>query len=248
MPLSNAERQRRFKARRRQKMAEVTIEGNGNDLANDGNVISDSTVEPYLTRHQRKSREWHQARAGTRKGLTLARVPLKTGGPSNFTPELGNLIIQSMLHHGSMRRACELDPNIPGRSTIRLWTITQPEFRAAYARAREAVVDDWVEEMIEIADDEGSDPLSRRVRVDARRWIMSKLAPGRFGDKLTLAASDGAAGFANATALPEMSDAELDALERLAQVRLAELGQIEGEAEAVEEPTGVVPTERSTED
>ena len=40
------------------------------------------------------------------------------------------------------------------------------------------------EEILSISDDPNEDPQSRRVRVDARKWLMSKWAPKRYGDKL----------------------------------------------------------------
>jgi hypothetical protein len=46
------------------------------------------------------------------------------------------------------------------------------------------LVERWADEIIEIADDETIEPNSRRLRVDTRKWLMSKLAPHRYGDKL----------------------------------------------------------------
>jgi hypothetical protein len=37
---------------------------------------------------------------------------------------------------------------------------------------------------LRIADDPNEDPQSRRVRVDTRKWILSKWAPKKYGDKL----------------------------------------------------------------
>jgi hypothetical protein len=55
--------------------------------------------------------------------------------------------------------------------------------------AREA----WLDDMIDITDRDDLDPLDQRVRIDARRWIMSKLAPQRYGDKVILG-GDGSLG------------------------------------------------------
>jgi hypothetical protein len=68
-----------------------------------------------------------------------------------------------------------------------------------YARAKEAALEAMADEMLDIADDverdtyedgEGAvriapDVVNRaRLRVDTRKWIMSKLAPKKYGDKL----------------------------------------------------------------
>jgi hypothetical protein len=59
----------------------------------------------------------------------------------------------------------------------------------------------WSEEIIEIADDAASDKFTdangnervdnehinrSRLRVDTRKWLMSKLAPKKYGDKVDL--------------------------------------------------------------
>jgi len=66
------------------------------------------------------------------------------------------------------------------------------------------------------------DPLDKRVRCDTRKWLMSKLAPGAFGDKITVAGDPAAPlGIGGALDLARLSDQELDLLEQLAQARLA---------------------------
>ena len=67
-------------------------------------------------------------------------------------------------------------------------------------RAREAQAEHWADEIIEIADDSGLDVVNNgeggyridgeaiqraRLRVDARKWLMSKLAPKKYGDRVT---------------------------------------------------------------
>jgi hypothetical protein len=47
--------------------------------------------------------------------------------------------------------------------------------------------------MIEIADRADLDPLDKWVRIEARRWIMSKVSPGRYGDKIVVG-GDGSLG------------------------------------------------------
>jgi hypothetical protein len=49
------------------------------------------------------------------------------------------------------------------------------------------------DEILEIADDIAGDPARDRLRLDTRKWLMSKIAPKVYGDKLDLthAAPDG---------------------------------------------------------
>ena len=86
---------------------------------------------------------------------------------------------------------------MPDISTVKDWIIQDREgFSPKYTRAREAQLDLMAEEVLEIADeppertehgvDSGS-IANKRIRFDARRWYLSKLAPKRYGDRLEIA-------------------------------------------------------------
>lgn len=55
-----------------------------------------------------------------------------------------------------------------------------------YARAKEAQADALADEIVDIADgrDGDKDAASRRVRVDARKWVAAKLRPKVWGEKV----------------------------------------------------------------
>jgi len=108
---------------------------------------------------------------------------------------------------------------MPHESTARRWLLREPEFRALYVEARKVVVEMWVDEIIEIADRDGLDPLDKRVRIDVRRWIMSKVSPQRFGDKIVVG-GNGGLGIGGSVSLSDLSDEQLAALEALAALRL----------------------------
>ena len=79
---------------------------------------------------------------------------------------------------------------IPSHQTIYNWLNEEhkeydKEFLDNYRRAREAQADFYADEMIEIADTE-KDPNKARVRLDARKWVSSKLKPKKYGDKLDM--------------------------------------------------------------
>lgn len=73
-----------------------------------------------------------------------------------------------------------------------------------YMRAREAQADKMVEDILAIADDGRNDTYQTdngeavnhdviarsRLRVDARKWLASKMAPKKYGDKLALGGAD----------------------------------------------------------
>lgn len=75
---------------------------------------------------------------------------------------------------------------MPHAGTVHRWLAEDRSgFCEQYARACQQRAEYWVEEIIEIADSD-DDPNSRRVRVDARKWIACKLLPRKYGDKLDM--------------------------------------------------------------
>ena len=86
---------------------------------------------------------------------------------------------------GETLRVISAEPGMPATATIWDWVNEDRDgFAGRYAKARERQMDAWVEEVLTIADDETIEPNSRRVRVDTRKWLMSKIAYRKFGDKI----------------------------------------------------------------
>lgn len=67
------------------------------------------------------------------------------------------------------------------------WIQADSHRSAQYARAREAQADHFAEEIIEISDKaigkSAADVQARRLAVDSRKWLASKMAPKRYGDR-----------------------------------------------------------------
>lgn len=89
---------------------------------------------------------------------------------------------------------------MPGRATVLRWLRDHEEFRAQYEMARMEQADVLADEIIEIADqspghtEHGTDSGAvqhQRLRVDARKWVASKLKPKVYGDKQAIEHSGG---------------------------------------------------------
>lgn len=122
------------------------------------------------------------------------------GRPSEFSQATAETICERLSHGESLRQICT-DEQMPGKSTVMRWLASSGEFRDQYARAREAQADHWAEEIVEIADDSSEDVVidpetghvrqnaefvnRSRLRVDTRKWLMARMAPKKYGDKLT---------------------------------------------------------------
>lgn len=70
--------------------------------------------------------------------------------------------------------------------TVWRWIREREEFRKQYDRAKQESVDVHAEEILDIADDVSGEVSRDRLRIDARKWIASKLKPKKYGDKTSL--------------------------------------------------------------
>jgi hypothetical protein len=119
------------------------------------------------------------------------------GRPSSYTIELAETICDRIAEGESLRSICA-DEDMPDKKTVLRWLRKDEEFRAHYAQAREDQAEHLLDEIFQIADDTTNDTeygdagpkantewISRsRLRVDTRKWAMSKLAPKKYGEKL----------------------------------------------------------------
>lgn len=148
----------------------------------------------------------------TRKGKKAAeRKPAKMGRPSAYSKALANAICTRVAAGDSLRKIIE-DEAMPSMSMVMRWLADEgnADFREQYARAREAQADLYFGQIIEIADtpqvgvktktivgggEKDKDKVEtaqgdmiehRRLQVDARKFVVARLAPKKYGEKLEL--------------------------------------------------------------
>lgn len=109
---------------------------------------------------------------------------------------------------------------MPCMTTVFKWLREDEAFAQQYARAREDQADALADEIVAIADEaevsakqdgeeirlalDATAVARNRLRVDARKWVASKLKPKKYGERTTLAGDPEAP-------LHGLSDADLDA-------------------------------------
>ena len=95
--------------------------------------------------------------------------------------------ILDRLSGGETLRQILLTPGYPTRqSFLRLVDADKyPLLADRYARARRDGLDVQAEQLIEVAQDDKRDPNARRVEIDARKWLLSKMRPDKYGDRVT---------------------------------------------------------------
>lgn len=132
--------------------------------------------------------------------------PRKRGGQSKYTTEIADEICQR-LSTGQSLREISRSSGMPSASAIVDWTQDEtncPGFGARYAHARGVWLAVIADEILEISDDSANDYMARtrsdgssenvldaehvqrsKLRVDSRKWLLSKLKPGVYGDKVS---------------------------------------------------------------
>jgi len=97
------------------------------------------------------------------------------------------------------------DPNMPDKATIFRWLADNDDFCDRYTRAKAVCADHMEEEILDIADNSANDYMERqnadgttyevvnsehinrsRLRIESRKWLMSKLKPKKYGDRVNL--------------------------------------------------------------
>lgn len=127
------------------------------------------------------------------------------GRPTKYSKELTSTLCERIALGASLRTVCKAD-DMPGMATVFSWLREYPEFQEQYARACEERTEAMSEDILDIADDGTNDwvemngdenqkerysfngeALQRsRLRVDTRKWLMSKMKPKKYGDKLDM--------------------------------------------------------------
>lgn len=127
-------------------------------------------------------------------------VAKKIGRPTSYSEEIAHDICLRLTTGESLRAIC-LSEEMPDKATVFRWLADSRyrAFRDQYAYAREVQAETMAEEILSIADDgkgdkyidaDGkervdNDAIGRsKLRVDARKWLASKLYPKRYGDRL----------------------------------------------------------------
>ena len=113
------------------------------------------------------------------------------GRHTEYTPAIASIIIDRLIDGESLRGMCE-DPAFPlsRPSTVIKWLTQQDDFALQYTRAREEQAETLADDILHIADT-CEDPRIAAVRIDARKWIASKLKPKKYGDIRQLDVSGG---------------------------------------------------------
>ena len=134
--------------------------------------------------------------------MSAVRAPKKRAWRSGYTPAVGKAICKMLASGMTLNQICKR-PWMPPQSTVATWALNpQHPFADKYARAREIGYHRMADAITEIADDARNDFMEieaknggmttvvdhevvarSRLRVEARKWLLSKALPKIYGDK-----------------------------------------------------------------
>jgi terminase small subunit-like protein len=105
------------------------------------------------------------------------------GRPSLFDAKIAGAIAARLADGEPLLAICR-DDIMPHRATVTRWMLQHPGFCDMIRQARELGADALAEECLVIVD--GAGDVSRdRLRFDARRWLVSKISPRRYAERVT---------------------------------------------------------------
>lgn len=149
------------------------------------------------------------ARRALREALKPQPIPRGRGGRPDtgpvYTDALAEEICDRLAAGEPLNVICR-DEHMPSEKAVRIWVETRPDFAPRYTRARDFGYDSIAEGILELGKlrEEVSGPDGyvdngeiQRLRLlsDNRRWLLAKMRPKQYGDKVTqeITGEDGSA-------------------------------------------------------
>jgi hypothetical protein len=110
-------------------------------------------------------------------------LPAKRGRPSSYDPEIAAQFCEK-LAEGQLAINIQKLPGMPKFSTIYRWIAAYPEFKAAYATARELQAHSIAEQAVDTGmNATAENAQAARLQFDAGRWFASRMLAGVYGDR-----------------------------------------------------------------
>lgn len=121
----------------------------------------------------------------------------KVGRPTDYNEDAEEYICLMIADGHSLKSICEgikdeegnvqdVPEYMPSRVTVYNWLATYKPFLNKYTHAREEQAEKFAQEIVDIADDKTGDVQRDRLRVEARKWVASKLKGSLYGDKQSI--------------------------------------------------------------
>ena len=106
------------------------------------------------------------------------------GRPTDYSEEIIETICTRLSEGESLKKICDSD-GMPTRTTVFKWLQRYPDFADKYRQARLWQADTHADEIVDIADSarDRDDTPAKKLQVDARIWVASRMKPRSYGVK-----------------------------------------------------------------
>lgn len=130
------------------------------------------------------------------------KTKAERGRPTLYTRELADEICRRLSEGETLTSICS-GPDMPSKAAVLLWVREDRDgFSDRYAHARDLQLDGIADEMLDLADDARNDWMERqsgdgtitvvdhehvtrtKLRIETRKWLLVKLKPQRYGEKI----------------------------------------------------------------
>lgn len=106
-----------------------------------------------------------------------------------YTEELADRICHALAAsekglRGTLKALSEEHNDIPSMATVYEWARNNAQFSNKFADAKNQQLQTMAEDIVDIAERDDLDPNDKRIRIDTRKWLLSKLMHKTYGDKL----------------------------------------------------------------
>ncbi len=110
------------------------------------------------------------------------------GRPSTYRPDIAAAICQLIsISTDSLAVVCGSSARFPSDKAFYRWLLDHKELRELYAQARDAQSQVLADQILPLADSATAENWqAKRLQVEARKWLLSKLQPQKYGDKLEI--------------------------------------------------------------
>lgn len=102
---------------------------------------------------------------------------------SVFSQKVFDRICERIAEGESLLAICKTK-DYPAKRTFLRWVANDEKLAAQYGEAQNMRAEHYFDEIVDIAD-KGSDPAKTRVQVDARKWVLARMNPKKYGDRFT---------------------------------------------------------------
>lgn len=134
--------------------------------------------------------------------MTRAARPKSKVQGITFSQELFDAICLEMAEGASLRSICARD-DMPNKRTVLRWIEGNESLQCQYSEAQNLRAEHYFDQILEIADNvrigsrtttksDGEKEIVRgdmieraRLQVDARKWVLARMNPKKYGDKFT---------------------------------------------------------------